>query len=392
MTAELHDLLSAPSLEWAPRFTALFLLAVRPWRQHEPAGSFAYLLGKIYLVSLMTALLLPKVAGAPSFWFFLTLVHFSWIYLAYAVADNHRYLEGYWCLSMALALMAGDPEGARYLALDARLLIGLCFLLAVLWKVWSRNYREGGFFVDRLFFERRFLPIASGAAGLTPDIQIKHMEARRKLVGGETTTAQAPVPKRLRCVAWTMAWWTVAIESLVAILFLLPLPHLDLWRTVALGVFVITTYLLVPVPSFGQILLLMALVAVEDVELRIFLLALALAVAVFAGIAHLLGKMARRRMRRLQKKSRIPKISWTARAAQRRLEQEGNSWRLVFPSVPLSLYVKSGWIPQFQDLLASDQGFPAGELFSSVPETEQSDLKELLSILLTLKLISHSRR
>ncbi len=391
MMVELRDLLSGPSLEWAPRITALFLLAVRPWRQYEPAGSLAYLLGKIYLVSLMAALLLPKIAESPIFWLFLTILHFSWIYLAYTVADNHRYLEGYWCLSVALALMAGGTQGARYLALDARLLIGLCFLLAVLWKVWSRSYRNGGFFADRLLFERRFLPIAYGAAGLTPNIQIKHREALRSLVGGETETAKAPVPKRLRCVAWTMAWWTVAIESLVAILFLLPLPQLDLWRTAALGVFVMTTYLLVPVPGFGQILLLMALVSVEDIELRIFLLALALSVAVFAGIAHLLGKIVRRRMSRLQRNTPFPLISWTKRADLRGLEQEGNSWRLVFPSIPFSLYVKAGWVPQLQELLENKEGFSPQELLSQVPEAEITELKELLSLLFTLKLLYRIR-
>ncbi len=391
MMDELRAFLGGPAIAWAPRLTALLLIATRPWRQHEPSGSAAYLLGKVYLALLLAALLLNEVASNPLFWFLLTGTHFLWIVSAYEVADNHRYLEGYWCLAIGISLWAGGAEASPCLALNARLLIGLCFFFAVLWKASSGGYRNGSFFVERLLFERRFLPLALWVGGLRPKVQIRHLEARRSLSAGRSDLERVPVPTRLRRTGLVLAWWTLGIEVLIAALFLLPLPGLDTWRALSLGFFVVTSYLLVPVPTFGQILLLMASVTLEDVRLRLIVLVLMLAVGPFAGIAHLLERVAKRRMDRQLRSAPPPQFFWAPRASSRRLTQEGSSWRLQFPAAGLSLYIESSWVPALQELLAAERPLSTeslGDIIIRMPGTEGEELVNTLLRLGILRRIS----
>jgi hypothetical protein len=60
----------------------------------------------------------------------------------------------------------------------------------------------------------------------------------------------------LRLLARSLTWWTVGIESAVAVAFLFPITSPDV-RVWLLLVFVLSTFVFVPVPSFGQLLLLL---------------------------------------------------------------------------------------------------------------------------------------
>jgi hypothetical protein len=301
MMADLRGLLSEPAIAWAPRLTALSLLASRPWHQHEPPGTLPQFLGNVYLLLLVAALLSQEIAASPAFWFFLTGIHFLWILASYSFSDNHRYLEGYWCLAIAVSLWTGGAESSRYLALDAQYLIGLCFLFSIFWKAISPSFRNGSFFVERLLFDQRFLSIAVWAGGLSPKTHLKHWEARRRMRSGRSDWLQVRVPTRLIKTGVVLAWWTLSIEGINAILFLLPFPNLELGRVLALGIFAGSTYFLIPIHTFGQLLLLMLSVATRDVQLRMVVLGLAALLILFSGTPHLLERVAKRRMKiRLQ--------------------------------------------------------------------------------------------
>ena len=61
------------------------------------------------------------------------------------LSDNHAYLLSYWCLACGLAGLSDNPQ--RYLARNARWLIGLAFAWALLWKLLlSGDYSNGVFF------------------------------------------------------------------------------------------------------------------------------------------------------------------------------------------------------------------------------------------------------
>jgi hypothetical protein len=284
MTGPVTDLLGRSALEWIPALTLLLLLAGQPWRAHMPSGSVAQLLGLISVVLSMTGLLFTGVGASPWFWYVLTACHLSWVGSAYCVADNHHYLFGYWCLAVGLSLRTGGAEGALLLGRSASLLIGLCFACAVAAKLLSRAYRDGSFFTWELVSDPRFLPLATFAGKLTPDLRQRHLDARFRVRRGLSRRASAPIPSELRGLAVGLTWWTVGIETVIALLFLWPAEGLDGVRVLSLVVFALTTFVFVSVPSFGQVLLLMLLTTTGDPALRTYILALALWLAVMSFI------------------------------------------------------------------------------------------------------------
>lgn len=381
-------MLASPVLEWAPRLTLIFLMAVRPWRQHGPPATFAYFIGRIYLILLMAGLLIASLAAAPAYWFAVVGVHGLWLVSGHAVADNHRYLEGYWCLAIAVCLAMGGADGSRYLALDARLLIGLCFLLAVLWKL-NPRFRNGSFIVQTFLYDYRFVPIAFSTGVLTPEIRNRHVEARIRIESGRSVTEQAPIPRALRNAALAMTWWTIFIEAGIAILFLLPFPQLALWRTIALLVFVATTYVLVPVPAFGHILLILLMVSTPDARWRMPMLALAafLIVTDFTPIvptrvSRWWKNVMRRRMHA------APQFRWTHAVTPHRFERDGDAWQMVFPSVDLSVQIKPEWVGALERLLKLDRPFSWNDLGQLAPEIPRSELPGLITTLIRQKVLS----
>jgi hypothetical protein len=291
----LADLLAGPILGWMPQLTLLFLLANQPWRKHMPLGSASELFGRLSVVLAAVGLLIDNAAASPWFWYALTATHMSWVVSSYFMADNHYYLIGYWCLAVSLALHVGGPHGEQLLARNAEVLLGLCFGVAVLAKLASRAYRDGSFFTWELVADQRFLPLATLAGRLTPELRRRHADARMRVLSGASARETAPIPLELRWLALSLTWWTIAIESAIALLFLLPIqtwPALEWPRVVALSLFALTTFTFVAVPAFGQILLVMLLAATADATLRWYVVLLVLFLGVVSFIPHLAKRLA----------------------------------------------------------------------------------------------------
>ncbi len=111
-----------------------------------------------------------------------------WLALAILVAvrvvvewplpDNHIYLLAYWCLAVAMALRFADSS--RQLARSSRLLLGLVFAFAVLWKaVLSPDYRDGRFFAVTLLTDDRFSEVVQLIGGLS-DAQLRENREYRR--------------------------------------------------------------------------------------------------------------------------------------------------------------------------------------------------------------------
>jgi hypothetical protein len=212
---------------------------------------------------------LPGQLRRPWLWIVLALLTLLRVLLNWPMADNHAYLLSYWCLAVALALVSHDPRAC--LALNARLLVGLAFACATLWKVvLSPDYLDGRFFRVVLLTDRRFEAFAQLAGGLTPEL----LESLRAFVtqhvdGPFFMTADAPrEPTRFLWLTYLMTWWTVLLESLIAVTFLWPFGRWAAqWRNAALLVFCVTTYAVAPVEGFGWLLIAMG-VAQCDPECR----------------------------------------------------------------------------------------------------------------------------
>ena len=244
----------------------------------------------------------------------------TWLVLAIATgwavvhdwpyADNHRYLLFYWCFAVFLALLSTEPE--RAMARSGRLLIGLTFAFAVLWKgVLSPDYRDGRFFRVTLLTDGRFaaatkliggmgeevydnnraflgpsLPSSSDVGTSWGDFRTAQLEADYSSVAQHDSSSKASLPKtgldsdapvyrETQRFVWfwrTSTWYLLLIEAAVAAAFLLPFRVLEGIRDAPLLLFAVSTYAFAPVDGFGWLLLSMGLAQTKP-ELRTMRLA-----------------------------------------------------------------------------------------------------------------------
>ena len=160
-----------------------------------------------------------------------------------------------------ISLLSDDPE--RQMSIQARVLVGLVFTVAVIRKVVNPEYVNGDFFVFTLLVDPRFEPAASAIGGVAdPTVnQIALGSLPNPIV---LTTASG-----IRPLAVALTWGAVIAESIVAVFHLLPAAT---WRRagqISLVVFIVVTYLLVPVVAFGAGLIVMGAASAASERARI---------------------------------------------------------------------------------------------------------------------------
>jgi hypothetical protein len=135
--------------------------------------------------------------------------------------DNHIYLLGYWCLPIALALGSARPP--RRLAESSRLLLGLAFAFAVLWKaVLSPDYRDGRLFMVTLLTDPRFSDVTRLVGAMSAEM----LAGNRRVLAPLSEGAELldPVPLALTPsftgLVTAATWGALILESLLAAAFL----------------------------------------------------------------------------------------------------------------------------------------------------------------------------
>lgn len=205
----------------------------------------------------------------------------GWLWLAYGLVigarqlsawegiDNHVIVTTYWILALGLSLLAPDP--ARALRTNGRLIIGLVFAFAVLWKLLSPTFVDARFFRYTLLLDSRFDWVTTSVGGLSPP---EYDENVARVVGLRAGTAGPSVAltetPTMVALARVMTWWGLALEAFVAGTLLGPLRPRWAWlRHAGLLAFCLTTYLLVPIGGFGCLLAVLGFsLAGDDVRLR----------------------------------------------------------------------------------------------------------------------------
>jgi hypothetical protein len=255
----LFKALTSPSSDPGPveivlRLTAIALLL-------RPTGPWSVRPLIIALAGLV--ILVPKVTRAPATWFALAGLLSARIIWDWPIPDNHLYLLAYWCLALALAL--GSTDCQRILSVSSRLLIGLVFLLAVVWKAWlSPDFVDGRFFRVTLLTDPRFEDSVLLLAGLTE----KQLENNRNYLEPPKRPAEVSdspkldEPPNFRRLVTFLTWGTLITESLVAVSWLLSFAGWGLTvRHALLLMFCASTYAFAPIAGFGWLLLTMGLVS-----------------------------------------------------------------------------------------------------------------------------------
>jgi hypothetical protein len=241
---------SVAPLDWVLRLTLLLMFLRTP-------GD--WMIRPMVLVLAGAGLVVPSLARRPPLWGGIALLAAAAVVSDWPLADNHSYLLAYWCLAICIALATADPDGA--LAPNARLLIGLPFALAVLWKLGlSRDYLDGTFFRVTLLDDPRFETFTRMVAGVGPELLEESREVLRQHVDGAVATLAMPaLPDRFHRVALALTWWGVAIEGLVALAFLWPGRVARASRDALLLTFCVSTYAVASVAGFGWLLTIMGL-------------------------------------------------------------------------------------------------------------------------------------
>lgn len=184
------------------------------------------------------------------------------------LGDNHGYLLCYWLLTALLASLA--PDGDAALAWNGRVLIGLVFAFATLWKlVLSPDYLDGRFLLVSLVDDPRLEHFTRLAAG----VGAEELGALRDLVREHHDGLRPPgapaLPARLVAVAHALGFGLVALEAALAVAFLAPpATRVARARDLLLQGFCATAYAVAPVEGFGWLLLGMGVAQCEPGRVR----------------------------------------------------------------------------------------------------------------------------
>ena len=136
-------------------------------------------------------------------------------------------------------------------------------LFATVWKLLSVTYLDGTFFEYTLLLDGRFQYLTSMFGGLT-DSQIAKNSASIDLLkngylfGIENNEFQIISSNNTQIIAQFITWWTIVIEASMAVLFLMPNnSSTEISRNVLLLIFIVTTYCIFTLVSFGWLLIIL---------------------------------------------------------------------------------------------------------------------------------------
>ena len=236
------------TMDLATRMTLVLLLVYTPARAEAISIALA-----------AAGLVMPRLQKQGFFWIVIAASRF-WLLIpdAWYRIDNHQYLIIYWCVGLGISHLTTDPKATA--RTTARLLIGLTFLLASLWKVASPDFLNGNFMEFTLISDARFEWFTNFVGGIPAENIQENVEAVRDLraTSGSAADVTLHSSNTVGVVASILSVWTVLIEAAVAVAYLIPRTVLFRYRDVILFIFILTTYPVAPVVGFGWVLVAMA--------------------------------------------------------------------------------------------------------------------------------------
>jgi len=210
-------------------------------------------------------LLIPNWLRKPPLWFALAGLTALRAWTDWPLADNHAYLISYWCLAAGISLAVKDTETC--LALNGRLLIGLAFAFAVIWKLLlSPDFLDGTFLRVTLLQDPRFENWTLLSTGLSfEELEAQRASLARHLDSPPYDAAPGPeLSARFSQMATVTTYWTAGIELALALTFLCwKGALLSRVRHTLLIVFCVTTYAVATVEGFGWLLISMGVAQCE---------------------------------------------------------------------------------------------------------------------------------
>ena len=210
-------------------------------------------------------------------WFGISVVTTVALVAGYHTLDNHHYLMVYMNWAACLSLFVSDRgKGIHVYRRQCQILLGMVMLFAASWKALSGEFLNGEAIEVLMLTDGRFQYFVQ----LTADLSGADLAAVRDefamFLAGETESLHLAESEQIRVLAKGFAITGFAVELLIAVLFLLPARTLETWRTGALTVLFLPLYFVLPVVTFGQLLVALAVGhlegAGEGVGLRVWIL------------------------------------------------------------------------------------------------------------------------
>ena len=196
-------------------------------------------------------LLFEECRKSGPYWIIQTSLYFIWVFLNWQVIDNHLFLWGYLLLGITTASFSSDRSTS--FELTSRLLIGFCFIYAVFHKL-TPNFVSGDFFYYKLITDERFNFIGNLIQFNTSELISENKLLINKLMSNSTSVILNAGPSILHLVSSILTWYTLIIESLLAIIFFLPKKKFYEWQHWLLLLFS-SIYFILPIKGFAYTLL-----------------------------------------------------------------------------------------------------------------------------------------
>jgi len=212
-----------------------------------------YLMVSIAAIAIMLGF--AKVRRSPWFWLGLAAVWAPRLIFHCYENEDHIFFGVYWFAAIGLALW-GDQQHET-LAKSARLLIGLSFAFALLWKLMVPQFHDSSLLHYKLLYDYRFREmVTEPIGGLSQSATETNIDSIRSLRESpiQPTAVPIEVPARVTVLARSATAWTILAEGMLAALFLLPATKFTTsWRDPTLIFFMISTYIVAPVLGFASI-------------------------------------------------------------------------------------------------------------------------------------------
>lgn len=149
------------------------------------------------------------------------------------------------------------------LAKNARLMIGMVFIFALIWKAFlSPDFMDSRFFELNMIEDPRFSEFTKLSCNVDSDALLEFRDYVKQHIDGRLINPEVS-SFNLEClskIAYFLSYYTLTIESIIAMLFLLPANlRITNYRDYFLILFCISIYSVATVEGFGWLLISMGI-------------------------------------------------------------------------------------------------------------------------------------
>ncbi len=222
------------------------------------------------LITSILGLVIPGLLKSPVIWFLLTGFTLSRVIFDWPLSDNHAYLLFIWCFAIFLSALKKDKI---LLTKNARLMIGLVFVFAFIWKAFlSPDFLDKRFFSVNMIEDPRFSEFTQVTCNISKDDLDYFRDYVKQHVDGNLVFAEV-INFNLKCIykiAGFLTYYTIFLELLVALFFLIPKKiSISKYRDYFLILFCISIYSVATVEGFGWLLIAMGISQSDNKKLPI---------------------------------------------------------------------------------------------------------------------------